>query len=354
MKIPNVFPILGVWHEKLSGVALGRSRHMKGIDMIRKSVVFLILALASIGVMAILHAYPEGGGMLVKRGRGDTGMCYNVVVEDRTAYVVNNRGLVILDVQDPERPKKIGAVKNLWPAFAVDLVGQFAYLGGEGGLAVIDVSDPRHPRVVGQFLKDETINVLKIAGDYAFVINSENSCKILAIRNHELPLEIGEFNDGGHYYYHALGVGDNILYLADLEQGLELIDVSDPRSPRKILTVPGTEGSISVFVDRDILVLDFPKKGPAVFSISDPRSPLRYEDVFDGDEVLRVKGLDSDYLVAKPDEEQIAVFKISNPLEPNLIASCRLSRKTAMHVTFIKDNFIYFTGKGMSVFEIRE
>ena len=304
--------------------------------------------------MVIVQAYPEGGGRLIKRGRGSTGMCYNVTVEDQTAYVVNNQGLVILDVSDPDRPKKLGAVKDLWPAFAVGLYGQFAYVGGEGGLAVIDVSDPRHPRVVGQFLRGGTVNVLKIAGDMAFVINSANSLKILAISGDKPPQQIGEFYDGGHYYYHALGLGDKVLYLADLEQGLELIDVSDPWSPHKISTVPGTEGSISVFVGGDILVLDFPKKGPAVFNISDPKSPLRYENVFDRNEVLRVKGLDSDYLVVKPDDEQLAVFKISNAFQPRPIANCRLSRKTAVHGTFIKDHFIYFTGKDMNVFEIQE
>ena len=322
--------------------------------MIRKSDVLSILALTSIVVMTVVDAYPEGGGRLMKRGRGSTGICYNVIVAHQTAYVVNNQGLVILDVSDPDRPKKIGAVKGLSPSFAVDLTGHFAYIGGEGGLAVIDVADPKQPRVIGQFLRGETINVLKIAGDNAFLINSENSLKVLAINDHERPQEIGEFNDGGRYYYHALGRRDDILYLADLEQGLELIDVSDPRSPRKILTVPGTEGSDSVFIERDILVLNFPEKGPVVFDISDSRSPLRYENIFDEDEVLRVISLNSDYLVVKLNGERVTVFKISDPFQPNPIASCSLARKTASHVTFIRDNFIYFTGNGMSVFEIQD
>jgi hypothetical protein len=335
-------------------MVLTRSQPLKGVNMMRKPDGLLILALTSIVMVLVIQPYPEGGGKLIERGRGSTGMCYNVIVEGQTAYVVNNQGLVILDVSDPDRPKKIGAVKGLSPSFAVDLSRHFAYVGGEGGLAVIDVADPKHPRVIGQFLKGETINVLNVAGDIAFVINSESSLKILSIINRELPQQIGEFNDGGHYYYHALGRRDDILYLADLEQGLELIDVSDPRSPRKILTVPGTEGSNSVFVDRDLLVLDFPKKGPAMYSISDPRVPLRCANVFDEDETLRVKGLSSDYLVVKPDDERVAVFKISSPLNPNLIASRSLARTTAVHGTFIGDNFIYFTGKGMSVFEIRE
>ncbi len=321
--------------------------------MIRKSFFFLILALTSVALMIVVNAYPEGG-RLIKGGRGSTGMCYNVTVEDQRAYVVNNQGLVILDVSDPDRPKKIGAVKGLSPSFAVDLFGHFAYIGGEGGLAVIDVADPNNPRVIGRFFKGETINILETAGDYAFMINSENFLKILSIHNPKSPLEIGRFNDGGRYYYHALGKSKDVLYLADLEHGLELIDVSNPRSPRKILTVSGTKGGSAVFVERDILVLSFPRKAPAVYRISDPRTPIRCENVFDEEEIFSVMCLSSDYLVAKADGERITVFKISEPLNFTPIASRSLARKIAMHVTFIRNNYIYFTGKDMNVFEIQE
>ena len=324
------------------------------MTVIRNPGVLFLMATTSIVLMLILHAYPEGGGRLIERGRGSTGFCYNVKVEDQAAYVVNNPGLVIFDVSDPDRPKKIGAVKGLSPSFAVDLFGHFAYIGGEGGLAVIDVADPNNPRVIGRFFKGETINVLKIAGDYAFMINSENFLKILSIHNPESPLEIGRFNDGGRYYYHALGKSEDVLYLADLEHGLELIDVSNPRSPRKILTVSGTKGGGAVFVERDILVLSFPGKAPAVYSISDPRAPIRCENLFDEEEIFSVMCLSSDYLVAKADGERITVFKISKPLNFTPIASRGLARKIAMHITFIRNNYIYFTGKDMSVFEIRE
>ncbi len=322
--------------------------------MIRKSDAISTLGLASIVMMALVHAYLEAGSRLIARGRGSTGMCYNVLVEDQTAFVVNNQGLVILDVSDPDRPKKISAVKGLSPSFAVDLFGHFAYIGGEGGLAVVNVEDPKNPRLIGRFFKGETINVLKTAGDYAFMITSGNFLKILSLHNPESPQEIGQFNDGGRYYYHALGSRDDVLYLADLEQGLELIDVSNPRSPRKILTVPGTEGCNSVFIERDILVLNFPEKSPDVYRISDPRSLLRFENAFDEEEILRVMCLNSNYLIAKSDDERISVFKISEPLNFSPIASCGLARKTAMHSTFIRDKFVYFTGKDMNVFEIQE
>ncbi len=322
--------------------------------MMRKSDVLFILALTLSVATAVVHADPEPAGRLIARGRGSTGFCYNVRVEGQTAYVVNNPGLVIFDVSDPDRPKKIGAVKGLSPSFAVDLVGHFAYIGGEGGLAVVDVADPKSPRVIGRFFKGETINVLKTGREYAFMITSGNFLKILSVQNPESPQEIGQFNDGGRYYYHALGISDDVIYLGDLEHGLELIDVSNPRSPRKILTVSGTEGGGAVFVARDILALSFPRKAPAVYSISDPRSPRRFENAFDEDEILSVMGLSSDYLVGKADGERVTVFKISDPLSFTPIASRGLARKTAMHVAFLRDNFIYFTGKDMNVFEIQE
>jgi len=124
-------------------------------------------------------------------------MSYDVAVEDQTAYVVNNRGLVILDIQNPDRPKKLGDLRNLWPSFCVEISGTYAYVGGEGGLAVIDISDPKRPREVGQLLKAETVNTVKVLDDIAYVVNSANTLKILAIDAPELPQEIGEFSDGG-------------------------------------------------------------------------------------------------------------------------------------------------------------
>ena len=323
--------------------------------MSRQSTGIICLGMMLILLTIVGTAHSESGGSLIMRGRGRAGICYNVVVRDQTAYVVNNHGLVILDVRDPARPEKIGSVKNLGPGFAVALSGTYVYVGGEGGLAVIGVSDPKRPHLVGRFLEDETVNVFSISGDKAFLINSDDTLKILSVNNPERPRVISEFNDDGHYYYNSLFIHENILFLADLEQGLELIDVSDPHSPRKLHTLPGTEGVTSVFIDQKVMALNFFKRGPALYDISDPRSPARFEGALDKDNSFRVKGMDSGYLVVKTDDNRLSVFKISQRGSPVLAAKGSLQKNIAAHGTFIRDKLIYFTGmKGMIIFEIQE
>lgn len=328
---------------------------MKGMEMARKSngIIFFGIILMMFSIIGVSHTDSEG--RLVKIGRGKTGISYNVTVRDQTAFVVNNHGLVILDVKDPARPNKIGSIKNLEPSFAVALSGAYAFIGGEGGLAVIEVSDPKSSRLIGRFLADETVNVLSISGDKAFLINSGNTIKIQSIANPERPQVISEFNDGGKYYYKSLEIRDDILFLADIVQGLELIDVSDPYLPRKIQTLPGTKGIAAVFIDQKVLALDFYEKGPVLYDISDPRSLARYEGEFSKAKNLRVKGMGSAYLVIKSDDKSISVINISDPGNPILVAKGDLQKKTAVHGTFIKEKLIYFTGmKGMIVFEIQE
>jgi len=58
-------------------------------------------------------------------------------------------GILIIDVSDPEAPKKVGESDTDGVALGVCVSGDYAYVADGGdGLAVVDVSDPADPALV--------------------------------------------------------------------------------------------------------------------------------------------------------------------------------------------------------------
>ncbi len=134
---------------------------------------------------------------------------------------------------------------NLSADFDVYVVGKYAYLPsfGDDGLTIIDISDRTNPRQVG-FVSDSesggTATTLdgafgvKVVGNYAYVTALlDNGLSIIDISNPSAPVEVGYLNDSvtlaGIY---GLDVSGGYAYLcAGGTEGLVILDVSDPTDP---------------------------------------------------------------------------------------------------------------------------
>ena len=63
-----------------------------------------------------------------------------------------NGGLQVVEVADPDQPRRIGALPTPGPARSVLLAGPLAYVAADAaGVVVVDIGDPANPRQVGAF-----------------------------------------------------------------------------------------------------------------------------------------------------------------------------------------------------------
>jgi hypothetical protein len=138
----------------------------------------------------------------------------------------SNAGLFVIDISDQRNPDTIGSVNTPGTAIGVYVSGDYAYVGdGTGGLQVIDVSDPEDPDIVGNCDFTRASNVF-VFDDFAFVLDvTDYELVVVDVSNPEDP-EIIESYDT-EFYPADMDVIDNYAYIANMNNGLLILDVSD-------------------------------------------------------------------------------------------------------------------------------
>ena len=295
----------------------------------------------------------------------------SIKISSGRAYVSDGlAGLDILDLGNPSMPTLLSSTQ-LGGAFAQDVVvkastnGVFAYVATGSGVQVVDVSQPLSPVLRGQ-VSIGTVYSIAISGNciYAATFSGYNDLKIVDISNADAPAVIGyapsipntislaaannmlyavSMNDGFGFYAFSISggtlsvagnlphlnlytprskmiVSGNQVYVADGENGLEIVNVSNPYSPSALtpFTDSGFYGSPStVAVSGNFLCATY-NGGFKVFDASNPRNPtpLGQLSTPGGGRVVARNGIA--YVTAN---NNIDVINISIPSSPQILTN---------------------------------
>lgn len=113
-----------------------------------------LVQVRSHGLGIVDVAEPERAALLswhtIPHGDGASG----VAASDQLAYVME-RGLRVLDIEDPRAPREVGLVEvpgeaRVARSMAVDDSGRALYVVANGGLHAFDLTEPRRPRYEGK------------------------------------------------------------------------------------------------------------------------------------------------------------------------------------------------------------
>ena len=178
-------------------------------------------------------------------------------------YATTPAGLVVLDLDDPLRPKvlaRVGAPLKTPRAVAVQF--RYAFVLDAEGLKVVDVTVPQAPRVIdGAFVKLLDARNLYLARTYAYVAAGHDGLAIVDIEQPEKPRIDQMFNAGGALsdaYDVKVGMtnGSAFAYVADGKNGLRVVQIVSAND------TPGAYG----FSPRPTpqLVATYKTHGPAV------------------------------------------------------------------------------------------
>lgn len=277
------------------------------------------------------------------------GVGYSVHVEDGYVYITNNSGMVIVDVHRPERPRMVGDV----PAgvtFGVDVEKNRAYLSGDQVLVIADVSNPEDPKKQMVYPMRKKIHDVKAAGHYLYVAG-EDGLDILDIG---VP---GKITPAAHIACNPVrevAVYHTIAYLASPNSGINVIDITDPESPRKMTTIAGTEGAWDLHVYGDFLYAGCHGRGVKILDISDRKSP-RIIGSFcddDGGEAQGVWGDGECLYIA--DNYHVEVLDVRDPANPREIGE--YDKVAGAHDIFVDGDYIYVAEakKGLIIFELKK
>ncbi|MCP4348499.1 MAG: hypothetical protein GY795_23695 [Desulfobacterales bacterium] len=143
----------------------------------------------------------------------------DVAVIGDTAYVVDDRGLKVMDVSNPTCPVIIGSADTPGSANGIAVIGDTAYVAdGSRGLQVIDVSTPDSPVFIG--IAPGSANGIAVIGDTAYVVGSRG-LQVIDVSNPVNPVIIGYVDTPGIAY--DVAIIEDTAYLASGTEGLVII-----------------------------------------------------------------------------------------------------------------------------------
>jgi hypothetical protein len=195
-------------------------------------------------------------------------------VAGRYLYVACDRGIEVIDIDNPLKPQLVGEYSGPFLQKPVDLSPQFQYLfvTDAQGLKVLNIVDPTKPLPVeGAVVPLKSPHRLYVARDYVYVADGADGLAIIDIEKAEQPrLEQRFTADGAINDARAVQIGSiaasMYALVADGRNGLRVVQLIspdtvpeaagfDPRpNPRLIATFPVKDGeavAVSRGLDRD-------------------------------------------------------------------------------------------------------
>jgi hypothetical protein len=165
-------------------------------------------------------------------------------IAGRYAYVTADRGLAIVDLDDPLHPRlaaEIGAPALAGPR-SVAVQFRYAFVCDREGLKVVDVTFPNRPRVVdGARVPLADARDVYVSRTRAYVAAGPEGLAIVDVEKPESPRLEERFTAGGALNdAHAVRIGmtnnSTFAYVADGKNGLRVVQLTSPA------TTPGIYG----------------------------------------------------------------------------------------------------------------
>ena len=164
----------------------------------------------------------------------------DIEISGNLAYITNGKGLLIINITDPTYPRKVIHFL-LESANSVDISGNYAYIGAEDqgyGLRIIDVTDPTNPFQIGYHDGGGNPRGVFVSNDIAYVADGLEGLEIIDVSNPHQPVEIESFETGTGVAVRVHVFG-NLAFLADTYDGVEVIDITNPSQPSRLFHIPG-------------------------------------------------------------------------------------------------------------------
>ncbi len=148
---------------------------------------------------------------------------------------------------------------------------------------------------------------------------------------------------------------EGIVVLCDVENGFEVVDVSDPTAPALIGGVLGDRNCEAAALDWPLLycgwnLTSLQEGGVAVYSLADPTSPVKLGEVVTDNRVYGIS-LDGTALYAIGDAA-FQVYDVTDPKAPSLLGSLPMAGEGVEHRSGYA--FVATDGPVLTVVDVRE
>jgi hypothetical protein len=198
------------------------------------------------------------------------------------------------------------------PCLAVARSGDLAFCGNGAYLEIVDVSDPTSPVEIGRALLPSVPNALAFRDNVVYIGTDADGVHVVDITNPAQPVLIGEL---GGTEVRSLVVDGTRLY-AHID-GVTIFDVSIAASPVELANLPMTVEGLAATADR--LYVAAANEGLRIVDVSNPSAPSELGNSDLGSAVFSVAA-SGDYAYVTTWQE-MHVIDVSNPSQPDPIGT---------------------------------
>ena len=276
--------------------------------------------------------------------------------------------LQVADISDPANPHIIASPDQLQLHCVRDVkaVGNRLYVVDWHGLSLVDISNLAAPRVLDRFGSPPQIEGMALKGDYLFAGTDfrENSLNVFNVKTTFSPDFPGASPLGSAPYlsvYEAyppgtasgLAVAGEYLFVPQRDEGLSVVDISQPRLPKVVVHDPNI-GNQSGYVQRgavvaETLFLTINREHVAMVDIHDPTRPRDLGMLPGIPSVFDLASVNNILYIIGGDPTTLIVLNVEDPMAPQEITRVPIfSEATASRIS-ITGKRAYISGVGIGI-----
>jgi predicted esterase len=281
------------------------------------------------------------------------GVCAGLAFADGILYVAaGTAGFKIYDLARPEAPVLLASLDTLANCESVTIDSSFAYIAAGAHSHILDISHPSAPMYLGKIRGFGGYHkFLTIHQNAAYICDSEQGVQIIDITDPLRPVNVNLVTTGAQTT-HLMFQG-NLAYVATGFTGLRIMDFTDVQNPREVslLDTPGQAlNSVLVTETTDetsaahLFVADL-TAGISRFEVTDPHHPEETGGISVRPPANAAYGVAYDLAIAENKaylayaENGLFIVDISRPEAPHLIGSFATTGN--FRDVVVKENFAY-------------
>ena len=180
-----------------------------------------------------------------------------------------------------------------------------------------EIANGKNVQLIGQNSELGYAVDVAVAGNYAYVADYEEGLHVVDITNPASPILRGSYPTAGHAK--GVAVAGNYAYLVhEMDGGLRIIDVSDPFSPLEKGFYSMTGDGESITMSGDYAYIANGTEGLQIIDVSVPSSPQGVGS-YDTNDLAHDVAVAGDYAFVANGGEGLRIIDVSRPITPTEI-----------------------------------
>ncbi len=189
-------------------------------------------------------------------------------IRNDTLFELTSSGIQLFDMENPEEPQPIDVYHFINYEFHdMILTDENLYITHIWGLGTVDLSNPPNPEFISLFDSNEPLGLMALDGDLLAVVKDNNQVLILDVGDPNEPEEIASINVGS--VINEIQIMDNLVYVGTGR--FKIYDIEDPDDIHLVSEV--RYSTLDFEIDNGIAYLACDDDGVRILDISNPANP---------------------------------------------------------------------------------